>query len=205
MNIYEKINKIMADVVSLQKDGKCAFGSTNYKFLSEAKTTEIFREQLVKHKLVLLPVNVQETREGKVTHGMYTYQLINVEKPEEKIQLMASGQGHDSADKGSGKSSSYAYKYLLWRMFAIPSNDDPDQISNDEINDKLEKERLKKEAEALKPITAAKVKTLDGLITSTASDKSKLLTYYKVEKLEDITNGTYAKVLKVLQGKVKSE
>ena len=134
MNIYEKINKIMGEVKSLQKDGKIAFGSTKYNYLSEAKTTEVFREKLIENKLVLLPVHAQETKDGQVTHGVYTYKLVNVENPEEQIDLMAGGQGHDSADKGSGKASSYAYKYLLWRTFAVPSNDDPDQISSDEIS-----------------------------------------------------------------------
>ena len=59
---------------------------------------------------------------------MYTYRLVNVENPDEQIDLMAGGQGHDNADKGSGKASSYAFKYLLWRTFAVPSNDDPDQF-----------------------------------------------------------------------------
>jgi hypothetical protein len=134
MNIYEKINKIMGEVKSLQKDGKIAFGSTKYNYLSEAKTTEVFREKLIENKLVLLPVHAQETKDGQVTHGVYTYKLVNVENPEEQIDLMSCGQGHDTADKGSGKASSYAYKYLLWRTFAVPSNDDPDQISSDEIS-----------------------------------------------------------------------
>ncbi len=133
MNIYEKINKIMNEVKSLKKDGKVAFGNTKYNYLSEAKTTEIFREKLIENKMVLLPVHADETKDGSVTHGVYTYRLVNVENPEEQIELMAGGQGHDSADKGSGKSSSYAYKYLLWRTFAVPSNDDPDSVSSAEI------------------------------------------------------------------------
>lgn len=152
MNLYEKINAIMGEVKSLKKDGKIKFGNTNYNYLSEAKTTEVFREQLVKHKLVLLPIRAEETKEGQITHGMYTYRLVNAENPEEQIELMAGGQGHDTADKGSGKASSYAYKYLLWRTFAVPSNDDPDQISSEEINatvsDKTVKNAERKRIEA---------------------------------------------------------
>lgn len=139
MNIYEKINAIMGEVKSLQKDGKVAFGNTKYNFLSEAKTTETFRPFLVKYKLVLLPVKVKESKEGQITHGEYTYKLVNAENPEEFEMLMSGGQGHDSADKGSGKASSYAYKYLLWRTFAVPSNDDPDSVSSAEIENGQEK------------------------------------------------------------------
>jgi hypothetical protein len=122
----------MSEVEHLKKDGKAEFGSTKYKFLSEAKTTQIFREKLIEYKLVLFPIKVEETKVEKVTRGIYTYRLLNTEKPEEFIDLMSSGQGHDGTDKGSGKASSYAYKYLLWRTFAVPSNDDPDQVTSAE-------------------------------------------------------------------------
>lgn len=146
MNIYEKINAIMGEIKSLQKDGKIAYGSTKYSYLSEAKTTETIRDPLVRHKLVLLPIRAEETKEGQITHGTYTYRLVNAENPEEYIDLMACGQGHDTADKGSGKASCYAYKYLIWRTFALPSNDDPDQISSEEISD-MENEAIRKNAE----------------------------------------------------------
>jgi hypothetical protein len=163
----------------LQKDGRVAFGSTKYNYLSEAKTTTEMRKQLIKHKLVILPVEVNESKDGSVTHGIYTYKLVNAENPEEFILLQSGGQGHDSADKGSGKASSYAYKYLLWRTFAIPSSDDPDQISSDEI---AETEKLAK-----KPIEAAHLAFLKRLIEETDTDLEQFLTYMDLQRLEDMT------------------
>ena len=64
MNIYEKLNAIMGEVESLQKDGKVAFNTTKYSYLSEAKTTSIFHEKLYKHKLVILPIEVNEEVKG---------------------------------------------------------------------------------------------------------------------------------------------
>ncbi len=179
MNIYEKINAIMDAVESLQKDGRVAFGNTKYNYLSEAKTTAEMRKQLIKHKLVLLPVLAEETKEGSVTKGMYTYRLLNAEKPEEYIDLMAGGQGHDSADKGSGKASSYAYKYLMWRTFAIPSNDDPDQVSSDEIKEK--------EALQNKKIKKPHLDMLNRMIKETDTDLNAFLTYLDIDKLENMT------------------
>lgn len=179
MNIYEKINAIMDSVESLQKDGKVAFGNTKYNYLSEAKTTAEMRKQLIKHKLVLLPIQAEETKEGQITKGMYTYRLLNAENPEEYIDLMAGGQGHDSADKGSGKASTYAYKYLMWRTFAIPSNDDPDQVSSDEIS---EQEKLKQ-----KKIEKPHLDFLQNIIRDTEANLDQFLTYMDIEKLEDMT------------------
>ncbi len=175
MNIYEKINAIMGEVKSLQKDGRIAFGNTKYNYLSEAKTTETFRDPFVKYKLVLLPINAVEFKDGQITHGTYTYRLINAENPEEWVDLMSCGQGHDTADKGSGKASSYAYKYLLWRTFAVPSNDDPDQISSDEINAGTAKNAEAKKAQKIE-FEAAEKTLLDtakkyGFMPAEVADK----------------------------------
>lgn len=179
MNIYEKINAIMESVESLQKDGKVSFGNTKYNYLSEAKTTAEMRKQLVKHKLVLLPIEIEEEVKGNITQGKYTYKMVNAENPEEYIILQAGGQGHDSADKGSGKASSYAYKYLMWRTFAIPSNDDPDQVSSDEI---VEAEKIAK-----KPIEETHISYLKRMIQETETDIEQFLTYMEIEGLEEMT------------------
>lgn len=179
MNIYEKINAIMESVESLQKDGKVSFGNTKYNYLSEAKTTAEMRKQLIKHKLVILPVEVFEEIHGNITQGKYRYKLVNAENPEEFIVLESGGQGHDSADKGSGKASSYAYKYLMWRTFAIPSNDDPDQVSSDEI---IEAEKIAK-----KPIESAHLTFLKKMIDDTETDLEQFLTFMDIKKLEDMT------------------
>lgn len=205
MNIYEKMNAIMGDVRTLKKDGKVAFGSTKYNFLSEAKTTEIFHDLFHGYKLVLFPIEATEHREGSVTLGHYTYRLLNVEAPEEFIDLQVNGQGHDSADKGSGKASSYAYKYLLWRTFAIPSNDDPDNISSDEIiakekeakaelakeaqrkKDDFEKTKAEAKSKTDKHPTAAQVKKLISLANKSDSDLGLALMFYKAKEVTDLT------------------
>jgi hypothetical protein len=210
MNLYEKINSIMGEVKSLQKDGKIAFGNTKYNYLSEAKTTETLREQFVKHKIVMLPLLASESKDGQVTHGTYTYRLINAEEPGEYIDLMACGQGHDSADKGSGKASSYAYKYLLWRTFAIPSNDDPDQVSSDEIvKDKNKQKPTKSEPDfsemAESQITKSQANVLKTLINQFGADEKKLCDYYKVASVEVMTNEQYSSALAELKKKYSKD
>ena len=187
MNLYEKINLIMADVKSLQKDGRVAYKNTNYNFLSEAKTTEKFHEAFTKVKVALLPIKAEETKEGTLTRGCYTYRLIDCENPEDFIDLQAWGQGQDSGDKGSGKASSYAYKYLLWRTFAIPSNDDPDQISSDEFKAKEREEELKK------------------LDKQSGSDINDLLKFFKVKSISDLSDDQYQKGVNGYHKKIKKE
>ncbi len=141
MNIYQKLHAIMGSINTLQKDGKVDFKNTRYNYLSEAKTTGILKEKFVEFGIVVLPIGVEETKDGSVTHGLYSYKVVNIDNPDDFIILQSGGQGHDSSDKGSGKASSYAYKYLMWRTFAIPSNDDPDQVASDK---NLEEDKKRK-------------------------------------------------------------
>ncbi len=137
MNIYEKISAIMQDVQYLTKDDQVKFGTTSYKALSEEKVTGIMRTELIKHKLVIYPIQQSASRIGQITHVDVMYRLVNVENPEEYIDIASCGDGADSQDKGSGKAMTYAFKYMWLRAFALPTGEDPDKISSAELDEKL--------------------------------------------------------------------
>ena len=137
MNIYEKITAIMQDVQYLAKDDKVEFNSTKYKALSEEKVTSIMRAELLKYSLVVFPVSQIANRSGQITHVDVTYRLVNVENPDEFVEIASCGDGADSQDKGSGKAMTYAYKYMWLRTFALPTGEDPDKISSAELDEKL--------------------------------------------------------------------
>ena len=138
MNIYEKMSAIMQDVQYLTKDDQVKFGTTSYKALSEEKVTGIMRAELIKHKLVIYPIQQSASRIGQITHVDVMYRLVNVENPEEYIDIASCGDGADSQDKGSGKAMTYAFKYMWLRAFALPTGEDPDKISSAELDEKLE-------------------------------------------------------------------
>nr|DAU79033.1 MAG TPA: ERF superfamily protein [Caudoviricetes sp.] len=137
VNIYEKISAIMQDVQYLTKDDQVKFGTTSYKALSEEKVTGIMRAELIKHKLVIYPIQQSASRIGQITHVDVMYRLVNVENPEEYIDIASCGDGADSQDKGSGKAMTYAFKYMWLRAFALPTGEDPDKISSAELDEKL--------------------------------------------------------------------
>lgn len=136
MNIYEKIAAIMQDVQYLAKDDKVSFGSTSYKALSEEKVTSIMRAEMLKHKLVVFPVSQIANRTGNITHVDVVYRMVNVENPEESIEIASCGDGADTQDKGSGKAMTYAFKYMWLRTFALPTGEDPDKVSSAELDEK---------------------------------------------------------------------
>ena len=136
MNIYEKIKAIMQDVQYLAKDDHVEFGSTKYRALSEEKVTSIMRAELLKHGLVVYPISQAASRTGNITHVDVVYRMVNVDNPEEYIEIASCGDGADTQDKGSGKAMTYAFKYMWLRTFAMPTGEDPDKISSAELDAK---------------------------------------------------------------------
>jgi hypothetical protein len=139
MNIYEKIAAVMQDVQYLAKDDNVSFGQTNYKALSEEKVTVIMRSAMLKHKLVVFPVEQSATRIGNITHVDVKYRIVNIEDPADYIEVVSCGDGADTQDKGSGKAMTYAFKYMWLRTFAIPTGEDPDKISSAQLDEEAKK------------------------------------------------------------------
>lgn len=142
-NLYRKISEVMKDVEYLKKDDHIKFGSTNYKAISEEKVTQAVRASLIKHGLIILPIKQEHLKEGNLSTVNTTYKIVDVDTGIYE-EIVSSGTGVDTQDKGVGKAMTYSYKYLLLRTFAIPTGEDPDKISNEEIED-IELEALKKQ------------------------------------------------------------
>lgn len=135
-NLHEKILAIMEDVKYLAKDDTVDFGKTHYKAISEEKVTSIMRKEIEKYGIVVYPVEQTWTRTGQISHVDVKYRIVNVDDPEDFIEVVSCGDGADTQDKGAGKAMTYAYKYMWLRVFAIPTGEDPDKISSAELDAK---------------------------------------------------------------------
>ena len=137
MNIYQRIAEVMKEVQYLAKDDSIEFKSTKYKAISEEKVTVAVRESLVKNGIVIVPIEQEHHRVDMLSTVNVRYRVQNIEDPADFIEVVLSGTGVDTQDKGVGKAMTYAYKYMLLRTFAIPTGEDPDKISSAETDDKL--------------------------------------------------------------------
>ena len=205
MNIYQKINEVMKNIEYLTKDDKVEFGSTKYKAISEEKVTTAVRKQLVEQGIVILPI--QQESENKelmrtdksvnmLTSVHTRYRIVNIDDPNDYVEVESNGTGVDTQDKGVGKAMTYAYKYMLLRSFAIPTGEDPDKISSAE-----EDAKMAKEVENSK-ITATKVEALRKAIQNNNIDSTVVLEVigkYKYKYLEDITNKDYMNIVNDLK------
>lgn len=185
MSVYTKISDVMKAVEYMSKDDTVAFKETRYKALSEEKVTSIMRKQIVDAGLVVFPVDMSWSRQGNITHVDVKYRIADVDNPEDYIEVVSCGDGADTQDKGSGKAMTYAFKYMWLRTFAIPTGEDPDKVSSAELDAKIADIGDMK-------IASVKVNVLKGDIESGLMNEEKMLQYFKVAKLEDVTEKQFS-------------
>lgn len=151
MNVYQKIAEVMQKVGYIQKDGFVETGKgKGYKAVTDEKVVTSIRPALIEAGLIILPIDrvVRRTDEvvkgydgseriNRITEIDVTYRIINVEEPTDFVDVVSSGSGVDTQDKGVGKAMTYARKYMYLNAFQIPTGEDPDAISSDNYSANL--------------------------------------------------------------------
>lgn len=141
MNIYEKMSAITAEISNVAKNLNVGRGASQYKAVGEADVLAAVKPIESKYKVYSYPyarqiaesgVLVSTNREGQEVRQNFiridtTYRFINIEKPEEYIDVTTYGDGVDSQDKAPGKAMTYGDKYALLKAYKIITGDDPDQ------------------------------------------------------------------------------
>ena len=149
--VYEKILDVMSEVGYLNKDGFVETGKgKGYKALTDEKVLTAIRPVMVKHRLIMLPVSMDHRRvdekvkdyqgnekTNRITDVDMTFRIINVDDPKDYVDVVSSGTGVDTQDKGIGKAMTYAKKYALLNSYMVPSGEDTDQISSEKYTEQL--------------------------------------------------------------------
>jgi len=140
MNLYEKIQSVANKVVSIEKDMTVGTGNYQYKAVSDLSVTKAVKEAEKEFKIISIPtkqeiinqeiIRVQEKEKEKITYSFLikmTTKIVDIEKPEDFLEVETFGHGLDSGDKGFGKASTYARKYALLNVYKIATGEDPDK------------------------------------------------------------------------------
>ncbi len=171
MNIYEKLLAIANELETVAKNLKVGIGENSYKAVGEADVLKAIKPLEYKYQIYSYPyhrVIVEsgilenesidyKTHEKVIKKNLYerietTYRFINIENPEEYLDIVSYGDGIDSQDKSVGKAMTYADKYALMKAYKIVTGDDPDQNPSQPLTSvKLKDERtqLIKQCDAL--------------------------------------------------------
>ena len=120
------------------------------------------------------------------------YTFSDVDSGEEIVAKVA-GQGLDAGDKAPYKAITGALKYALLQSFLLATGDDPEDGRMDA--------RLTASASD-RPISADEVRELEKLIADTGTELDRVLTYYKVASLGEMTETTYQRALEILNRKL---
>ena len=196
MNIYEKLLNITSEIKTVNKNLEVGIGKNAYKAVGEADVLGAVKVLEEKYKVYSYPckreitdraiLETEKEYNGTVTKGNQlflrietTYRFVNVENPEEFIEITTYGDGIDTQDKAVGKAMTYADKYALLKAYKIITGDDPDQEHSPD-NAKY-KQGTKTEAKA----TAKQLEILKKIYTG--SLLTKLLEANGITKIEDIS------------------
>lgn len=139
MNIYESINAIMAECPVIAKAQKNAQQGFMYRGVDVVMN--VFQPLLAKYKVFVVPEVLDTMREERQTKsgGNLIYTILKVRytffaEDGSNIQATVQGEGMDSADKSGNKAMSVAFKYAMFQVFCIPTEEmkDPDAESHEE-------------------------------------------------------------------------
>lgn len=147
LNIYQKLLKITSEIEKVAKNLAVGVGKNSYKATGEADVLAAVKPLEEKYGVYSYPINREIIESGTIESAGYngevkkslferikvTYRFINVDKPDEFIDVISIGDGIDSQDKGPGKAMTYADKYALMKAYKIITGDDPDQEASGEL------------------------------------------------------------------------
>ena len=200
-NIYKKMSAITAELTAVAKNLNVGIGKAAYKAVGEADVLAAVKPLEEKHGVYSYPysrkiveadlVTTTSEYQGKVTEKtnrylriVTVYRFVNIDNPDEYIDITTYGDGIDPQDKAVGKAMTYSDKYALLKAYKIITGEDPDQFKSEE--GKTEKKLTFRE----KVIIVAKEKGID---------------LKELAKDYEITNKTselrYEEILKDLEGK----
>lgn len=129
MNIYESITRIIADCPAIAKDSRNTQGS-GYNYRGIDAVMNVFQPLLAKHKVFVVPSVLESEREERTTakcaNLIYSILRVNYKFYAEDgtfVEATVQGEGMDSGDKASNKAMSAAFKYAMFQVFCIPTEE----------------------------------------------------------------------------------
>ena len=148
-NIFEKMLDITSELTAVAKNLLVGEGRNQYKAVGEADVLAAVRPLEKKYRVYSYPfereiidsqlmIKEKEWR-GNVTKTQQqfiriktVYRFVNIDNPEEYIDITSYGDGVDSQDKAPGKAITYSDKYALLKAYKIITGDDPDQFKSED-------------------------------------------------------------------------
>jgi hypothetical protein len=198
LNLRQKLAEVRRRIGYVQKRGHNE--RFNYSYVTAADIAGSVGDLLAELGVVVIPRLEDISYESAAGRGEATrmarvvmaYTFADVDSGEEVVAKVA-GQGLDPGDKAPYKAMTGALKYALLQSFLLATGDDPEDERLDARSPAANHERL---------ISADQVRELQSLIDETGTELERVLAYYKVASLEELTETNYRRALEVLNRKL---
>ena len=197
LNLRQKLVEVRRRIGYVQKRGHNE--RSNYSYVTAADIAGSVGDILAELGVVVIPRLEDISYESAAGRGETTrmarvvmaYAFTDVDSGEEIIAKVA-GQGLDPGDKAPYKAMTGALKYALLQSFLLATGDDPEDDRLDRFTP-LNAERL---------ISGEQVRELKTLIEETETELERVLAYYKVASLSELTETAYRRAIEVLNRKL---
>ena len=216
MNIYEKLLAITSEIKKVAKNLEVGVGQSQYKAVGEADVLTAVKELEEKYKVYSYPcdreivdsaiLQTEKEYNNKITRNnqLYmrlrtVYRFVNVEKPEEYIDVPTYGDGVDTQDKAPGKAMTYGDKYALMKAYKIITGDDPDQTGSPDNMNIIDKKTTKKSTN--NKVTDVEAKSIYALMVRKGINVvHDLQKNYGISNTADLTKEQYLAIFKAING-----
>ncbi len=198
LSLRQKLAEVRRRIGYVQKRGHNE--RFNYSYVTAADIAGSIGDILAELGVVVIPSLEEISYESAASRGGATpmarvimaYTFADVDSDEEVIAT-AAGQGLDAGDKAPYKAMTGALKYALLQTFLLATGDDPEDERVDARFNQPNSNRT---------INAEQVRDLEKRIEDTGTDLQRLLAYYKVASLSEMTEFAYRVAVKVLNRKL---
>lgn len=144
MNIYEKMLAMQTEAGWVKKNLTIDMkNDKTYKAVGDVDVLEAAKPLEAKYRVWSFPSDTTIIDSGMLDQGNYQKlwlriqtitRFVNVDNPEQYVEITTYGDGIDNGDKAPGKGMTYSGKYGLLKGLKLSTGDDPDaQGSNDEF------------------------------------------------------------------------
>jgi len=201
MTLRQKLGEVRRRIGYIQKRGYNE--RHNYNYVAAADIAGAVGDILAELGVVVIPrlesITYEPNTPGRtdsvrIARVIMAYTFTDVNSAEELTARVA-GEGLDVGDKASYKAMTGALKYALLQSFLLATGDDPEDERADS------RSGFGSESQ----ITAAQVGQLQGLIEETGTDLERVLAYYKISALSEMTEASYRRALELLKRKADKQ
>lgn len=207
LNIFQRMLAATSEINRVAKNLKVDISkSQSYKAVAESDVLEAVKPIEEKYGIYSYPVSRTVIKdEAYTTTSEYdgrksekttffmrlatVYRFVNIDNPDDYIDITTYGDGVDTQDKAPGKAMTYADKYALLKAYKIQTGDDPDAGASGNLG---KKKFEKPTAEQLAQAEELGI-NLDGLAA------------YAKRKVEEISKDVLAEAIKMKQTALKKK